>query len=79
MANGMATEQALQTLGMSLAARSLVRLEGAELPKQDGQQSEWMRTVKREGEGSEGRKFGRDPNERREEGELQKSNIGTGF
>ncbi|CAJ1363437.1 unnamed protein product [Effrenium voratum] len=35
VANGMATEQALQTLGMSLAARSLVRLEGAELPKQE--------------------------------------------
>lgn len=36
VANGMATEQALQTLGMSLAARSLVRLEeGSQLPKQE--------------------------------------------
>eukprot|EP00913_Durusdinium_trenchii_P024877 g23351.t1 len=36
VANGMATEQALQTLGMSLAARSLVRLEeGTQLPTQD--------------------------------------------
>ncbi|CAK9055045.1 unnamed protein product [Durusdinium trenchii] len=36
VANGMATEQALQTLGMSLAARSLVRLEeGTQLPTQE--------------------------------------------
>ncbi|CAE7363627.1 rha-1 [Symbiodinium natans] len=35
VANGMATEQALQTLGMSLAARSLLRLESCKLPEQE--------------------------------------------
>merc|ERR1719419_1604253 len=35
VANGMATEQALQSLGISLAARSLIRLDGAsKLPEQ---------------------------------------------